>query len=68
LGVFLLVDSGVFDDEAAVLFEGLSDGFTVLRDSLALEERLDIDNWDLETGKTGDDSCQHPLQHVNFNQ
>ena len=51
LGVLLLVDSWVFDDETAVLFEGLSNGFTILRDGLALEERLDVDDWDLETGE-----------------
>jgi hypothetical protein len=51
LGVLLLVDSWVFDDKAAVLFEGLSDGFTILRDRLALEERFDVDDWDLETGE-----------------
>jgi hypothetical protein len=67
LGVLLLVDSWVFDDKTAVLFEGLSDSFTILRDGLALEERFDVDDWDFETGETGDDFCKDSLQHVNFN-
>ncbi len=67
LGVLLLIDSWVFDDKTAVLFEGLSDGFTILRDGLSLEERFDVDDWDFETGETGGKFCKDSLQHVNFN-
>lgn len=52
LGVLLLVDSWIFDDEAAVLPEGLGNSFTVLSGGLAFEERLNINDRDLKTGET----------------
>ena len=48
LGVLLLVDSGVFDDEAAVLLESLGHSFTVLSGSLTFEERFNIDDRNLQ--------------------